>query len=171
MPSDKTFLPKVSFLVKAFIGVTGVWITPESTMSCWTSPLVHVPHQRDEGVLAHVISYLDEIASHQPLHRAWDQFVWPPPSSMHPTPSQDQPLGFIQGCIMELGLTMPPMQFHVSSPSREFLSYAQGLLYEGTVLAYDPTMNSPEWIPVCGTASDLTWVEEASAMALCNSPA
>ena len=131
------------------------------------SPPVHVPWQKDEGTLAHIISYLDEIATCQPLQRTWYQFMWPLPSSIPPMPSQDEPLGFIQGCIVELGLMMPPMQFYVNSLSDEFLGYARGLLHKGTV-TYNPSTNDTKWIPVHGTASDLMHVEEASTTALCN---
>ena len=33
---------------------------------------------------------------------------------------------------------------------------------------YDPMTNGAEWIPICGTASNLLWVEEVFALALCN---
>ena len=33
---------------------------------------------------------------------------------------------------------------------------------------YDPTTNGDEWIPICSTMSDLSQVEEKSALALCN---
>ena len=63
---------------------------------------------------------------------------------------------------------MPPSQFCVSDPGREFICFARGLIFEGNVLAYDPSTNGAEWIPVCSTASDLSQVKEMSALALCN---
>ena len=36
------------------------------------------------------------------------------------------------------------------------------------VLAYNPNTNEAEWIPVHGTTSDLSCVEEVSALVLCN---
>ena len=82
-------------------------------------------------------------------------------------PCQNEHVGYILGHIVELELTMPPSQFRMSNPSKEFIRFARGLIFEGNVLAYDPT-NKVEWIPVCGTTSDLSWVEEVSALALCN---
>ena len=41
-------------------------------------------------------------------------------------------------------------------------------MFEGSVLAYNPTMNEAEWIPVRGLTNDLTWAEERSAVALAN---
>ena len=43
-----------------------------------------------------------------------------------------------------------------------------GLVFEGSVLAYNPTMNEAEWIPVHRLTNDLTLAEERSTMALAN---
>ena len=43
-----------------------------------------------------------------------------------------------------------------------------GLLFEGSVLAYDSATNGAEWIPIQGSASDLSLVEEASTQELSN---
>ena len=46
----------------------------------------------------------------------------------------------------------------------------RGLTYvfEGSVLAYNPTRDEVEWVPTCGDTNDLSWVEERSAVALAN---
>ena len=36
------------------------------------------------------------------------------------------------------------------------------------ILAYNPTINEAEWVPVHSLANDLSWVEERSATALAN---
>ena len=69
---------------------------------------------------------------------------------------------------MELGLTMPPSLFHVSYPSGKFICFARGLIFEGSILAYDPSTNGVEWICMHGTTSDLSKAEEMLALALCN---
>ena len=56
----------------------------------------------------------------------------------------------------------------MSDPGGEFICFTRGLIFEGNVLTYDPSTNGAEWIPMCGTASDLLWVEEMSALVLCN---
>ena len=45
---------------------------------------------------------------------------------------------------------------------------AWGLLFEQSMLAYNHTTNRAEWIPMWGSASDLSPVEEASAQELSN---
>ena len=60
-PKAESFTPKVSPLVEAFIGMTGVWDVEDFTVDCWSKPLGDVPHQRDKGTYADVISYLNEL--------------------------------------------------------------------------------------------------------------
>ena len=56
----------------------------------------------------------------------------------------------------------------MSSPMGEFICFTQGLIYEGTVLTYDPVTNGAEWITVRGITQDLSRAEETSALALYN---
>ena len=49
-----------------------------------------------------------------------------------------------------------------------YLCTVRALVFEGSILAYNPTMNEAEWVPVCGLANDLCWAEERSAVALMN---
>ena len=69
---------------------------------------------------------------------------------------------------MGLGPALPCTQFCISQPGRQFICVAQELLFEGSMLAYGPVSKEAEWIPVQGTVSDLSQVEEASARELSN---
>ena len=44
----------------------------------------------------------------------------------------------------------------------------RALVFEGSVLAYNPAKNEAEWVPARGLTKDLTWAEERSAIALAN---
>ena len=44
----------------------------------------------------------------------------------------------------------------------------RGLIFEGSILAYDPITNGVKWVSIHSTASDLLWAEEMLALALCN---
>ena len=167
-PMCKGFAPKVSLLVEAFIGVTGVWVAEDCAMSCWNDPLEDIPHQSNESVHANVISYLDELAMCQLSWEGWDELVWLRQPAVPHMAHQNKHVGYIQGCMVELGPIMPPSQLHVRDPGGEFICFTRGLIFEGNVLTYDPSTNRAEWILVHSTASDLLWVEEMSALALCN---
>ena len=43
-----------------------------------------------------------------------------------------------------------------------------GPCLRGSILAYNPTRDEAEWVPVHGLTNELTWVEERSTMALVN---
>ena len=45
---------------------------------------------------------------------------------------------------------------------------ARALVFEGSVLPYNPAKNEAEWVPACGLTNDLTWAEERFAIALAN---
>ena len=129
----------------------------------WNEPPWEVPHQRDEGVFAEVISHLNQLAKHLPTMWAWDELVFPPPPAEPYMPCQSGHLGYIRGHVVYLGWGLPSLHFCISEPDGEFICMVQGLLFEGSVLANDLTTNGTKWIPVLGSASDLSPVEEASA--------
>ena len=65
-----------------------------------------------------------------------------------------------------MGPHLPPLQFYIHDEAGHFLGYAKGLLYESTILAYDPSTNKAEWILVRGSVKTLTPAEQVSAMDL-----
>ena len=42
------------------------------------------------------------------------------------------------------------------------------LIFEGSILAYNPARDEVEWVLARGVTNDLSWVEERSAVALAN---
>ena len=95
------------------------------------------------------------------MRKAWDELVCLPPSAVPHTPHWSGHLGYIQGQVVELGPVLPSMWFCIIQPDRPFVCIAWGLLFEGSMLVYDPASNEAEWIPVWGTASNLSQAEEA----------
>ena len=49
-----------------------------------------------------------------------------------------------------------------------YLCTVRALVFEGSVLEYNLTMNEVEWVPVCSLANDLSWAEERSTVAFLN---
>ena len=72
------------------------------------------------------------------------------------------------GHAIDLNPVMPVTQFRVTDEEGTYLCVAWALVFEGSVLVYNPTRDEAEWVPVCGVANDLSWVEERSAVALAN---
>ena len=76
--------------------------------------------------------------------------------------------GYCHGQAVDLGPVMLAAQFQVTDEGGVYLCIVRALVFEGSVLAYNPAKNKAEWVPVCGLTDDLTWTEERSAVALAN---
>ena len=59
---------------------------------------------------------------------------------------------------------MPAAQFWVMEEGGTYLCTARALVFKGSILMYNPTLNEAEWVPAHGLANNLSWAEERSAM-------
>ena len=103
-----------------------------------------------------------------PTLDAWDQFVWPPSAAIPQTATQAEQYGYCHGNAVDLGTVMPAMKFRVTDEEGTYLCAARGLIFEGSILAYNPTRDEGECIPACRVANDLSWAEERMAVTLAN---
>ena len=76
--------------------------------------------------------------------------------------------GYCCGEAVDLDPVMPAAQFWVTDEGGAYLCIVRALVFEGSVLAYNPAMNEAEWVPMCGLTNDLTWAKERSAVAMAN---
>ena len=74
----------------------------------------------------------------------------------------------LSGQVVDLGPVMLASQFQVTEEGGTYLCTSRALVFEGSILTYNPALNEAEWVPVCRLANDLSWAEERSAMALAN---
>ena len=119
-------------------------------------------------MISHTITFLDDVAVHVPTLDAWDQFVWLLSAAMPWAAMEVEQYGYRHSNAVDLSPVMLAMEFRVSDEEGTYLCVAQVLVFEGSVLAYNPARDEVEWVPACGTANDLSWVEERSAVALAN---
>ena len=108
------------------------------------------------------------MAVHVPTLDAWDQFVWLPSVAVPWATTQVEQYGYRCGNAINLGAVMPAMEFRVTDEEGAYLCMVCTLIFEGSVLAYNPTRDEVEWVPACGIANDLSWAEETMAVALAN---
>ena len=167
-PNGRHFTLQISLLIDAFLEVTNADVMEADVVCCWSELPKPIPLQRDESAFAHVISYLDNLAQCLPTRKAWDELVCLPPSTVPCTPCWTGHLGYIQGQVVELGPLLPSTWLCISQPGGQFICVALGLLFEGSMLAYNPVSNEVEWIPVQGMVSDLSQVGKTSARELSN---
>ena len=155
-------------LVRAFWHKTGMDLTIDSIKLCWEPTPRALYHQRDNGPTTHIISYLDELAVHVPTLEAWDQMVWPTMTAIPPALTEAELYGYTWGQAVDLGPVMLVAQFWVTEEGGAYLCTARALVFEGSILVYNPAMNEAEWVPVHGLANDLSWAEERSTVTLVN---
>ena len=63
---------------------------------------------------------------------------------------------------------MPATQFCVTNKRGTYLCTVRALVFEGSILMYNPALNEAKWIPTGGLANNLSWAEERSMVALAN---
>ena len=108
------------------------------------------------------------MAVHVPTLDAWDQFVWLSSVAMPRATTEVEQYGYHHGNAVDLGAVMLVMEFRVTDEEGSYLCVAWGLIFEGSVLAYNVARDKMEWVPTHGVTNDLSWVEERMAVALAN---
>ena len=124
--------------------------------------------RRERGAVAHAITFVDDVAVHVASLDALDQFVWPPAAAMPRAATEVEQYGYHCSQAVDLGPIMPATQFRVTDKVGTYLCAAQALVFEGSILTYNPTRDEAEWVPTCSITNDLSWTEEKSAVALAN---
>ena len=94
--------------------------------------------------------------------------VWPTTVAILCALTEAELYSYCQGQVVDLSPVMPVAQFWVMEEGGAYLCIVRALLFEGSILAYNPTLNEAEWVPVHGLANDLSWAEERSTVALAN---
>ena len=159
---------KASQLVCAFQRKTDVDLMMASVKHCWEPAPRTLHHQRENGPTAHVISYLNKLAVHVPTREAWDQMLWPTTVVIPHVPTKAKSYGYCWGQAVDLGPVMPATQSRVTEEGRTYLCTTRALVFEWSILAYNPALNEAEWVLTCGLANNLSWAKERSAVALAN---
>ena len=167
-PTREALEVKVSPLVHAFWEETSMDLTVACIKLCWEPAPRTIYCKREDGPIAHVITFLDELVVWVPSLDAWDQLVWPPVVAIPWALAEAELYGYCHSQVVVLGPMMLVAQFRVTDEVGTYLSVARALVFEGSILAYNPAKNEAEWVPVRGLANNLTWAEERSAIALAN---
>ena len=105
-----------------------------------------------------------------PTLNAWDQFVWQLSAAIPRATMEVEQYGYRRGNTIDLGTVMPVTEFRVTDKEGAYLCVAQALIFEGRVLAYNPTRDEAEaeWVTTRGVTNDLSWAEERMAVTLAN---
>ena len=142
-PVREAFEVKVSPLVHAFWQETGVDLT------------VALYRKRENGPTAHIITFLDELVVQVPSLDAWDQLVWLPMAAIPQALTEAELYGYCRGQVVNLGPMMPAAQFWVTDEGGAYLCIMRALVFEGSVLAYNPAKQS--WFQCMASPMILPW--------------
>ena len=132
---------KASPLVCAFWHETDVDLTMASVKLCWEPIPRALYHQRDNDPTTHIISYLNELAVRIPTLEAWGQMVWPTTAAIPHGLTKAKSYGYCCGQAVDLGPVMPAAQFQVTEEGGTYLCTVRALVFEGSILTYNPTLN------------------------------
>ena len=119
-------------------------------------------------MISHAITFLDDVATCTPSLDAWDQFVWLPGAAMLRAATEVEQYSYHRGHAIDLGPIMLATQLRVTDEEGTYLCAVRALVFEGSILAYNPARDKAKWVPTHGIANDLSWAEERSAVALAN---
>ena len=167
-PAKEALEVKISPLVCTFWEETDMDLTMACLKLCWEPAPRAIYWMREEGPVAHVVTFLDEVVVWVPNLDAWDQFVWLPTAAVLQALTEAELYGYCCSQAVDLWPVMPAAQFRVSDKVGTYLCMARALVFKGSILAYNPTKNEAEWTPAHSLTNDLTWAEERSAIALAN---
>ena len=167
-PKGKAREVAVSPIVRVFWEETSVEPTATCTRLCWELPSRAVLRRRERGTVSHAITFLDNMAVCIHTLDAWDQFVWLPSAAVPQTTMQVEQCGYRCRNAVDLSTVIPAMEFRVTDEEGTYLCMACTLIFEGSILAYDPARDEVEWVTTHRVANDLSWVEERMAVALAN---
>ena len=87
---------------------------------------------------------MDELAIWVPSLDAWDQFVWPLAVAMPWALTKVEQYGYHHAQAIDFRPVMPVTQFRVTDEAGTYLCAAWALVFEGNVLAYNPTKDEAE---------------------------
>ena len=167
-PKGKAWEVKVSPLVRVFWEATGVELATSCTRLCWELQPRGVYRMRERGTISHSMTVLDDLAVHVPMLNTWDQLVWPASVAMPWTATEVEQYGYHHGNTVDLGTVMLATEFRTTDEEGAYLCAARGLIFEGSILAYNATRDEAEWVPTCGVTNDLSWAEERTVVMLAN---
>ena len=132
-PAKEALEVKVSPLVHAFWEETGMDLTMACLKLCWEPTPRAIYHKREEGPVAHIVTFLDELAVRVPSLDAWDQFVWLPTVAIPQALTEAELYGYCCSQVVDLGPVMPVVQFRVMDEAGAYLSIARALVFEGSI--------------------------------------
>ena len=131
-PAREELEVKVSPLVHTFWEETGMDLTVACIKLCWEPAPRAIYCKREEGPVAHIITFLDELVVWVLSLDAWDQLVWLPTVAIPWALKEAELYGYCHGQLVDLSPVMLEAQFRVMDEVGAYLCIARALVFEGS---------------------------------------
>ena len=118
-----------------------------------------------EGIRQDIIRKLDEVATQRPSPIVWDPFAFPLTDD---TCWREEALCFRPGKTLDVRARMPGFKIMLQDDKGEYPHMGRALIFEGSMLVYDPQRDLVQWVPIRGMSGTLTMPELCAAHDLNN---
>ena len=126
----------------------------------------NIPVQNLEGVRKSIVRKLDEIAMcDTSIMISWDQFAFPQADQEC---WREEALCYRPGKTLDVRTRMPGFRLMLQNDKGQYPHSGHALIFEGSMLVYDPQWDITQWVPIRGTSATLTMPELHAAYDLNN---
>ena len=112
--------------------------------------------QNLDGIRRDIVRKLDEVATRCTSPIAWDPFAFPLTDD---TCWREEALCYRPGKTLDVGACMPSFKLMLQDDKGEYPYSGRALIFEGSMLVYDPQQDIAQWVPLRGTSGTLTMPE------------
>ena len=158
-------VPKITRVVEIFLNATGTWVPPNIIWQCWPTQRENMPVQNLEGIRQGIVRKLDETATSCTSNIAWDQFAFPQTDQEY---WREEALCYHPGKMLNIGTHMPGFRLMLQDDKGQYPHSGRTLIFEGSMLVYDPQQDIAQWVPIRGMSATLTMSELRAANNLNN---
>ena len=122
-------------MVEVFLHATGTRVPPEIIRQCWPTQRTETPMQKLDGISRDIVRKLDEVAMQCTSPIAWDPFAFPLTDDMC---WREEALCYHRGKTLDIRARMLGFKLMLQDDKGEYPSSGHTLIFEGSMLVYDP---------------------------------
>ena len=158
-------VPKITRVVEIFLNAMGMRVSPNIIWQCWPAPCENMLGQNLEGVRQGIVRKLDETAMRCTSNIMWDQFGF---LQMDQEYWREEALCYRPGKMLNVGTRMPGFRLMLQDDKGQCPHSGCTLIFEGSMLVYDPQWDIAQRVPIWGMSATLTMTELRAANDLNN---
>ena len=140
-------VPKITRVVEIFLNATGTRVSPNIIWQCWPAWREDMPVQNLEGMRQGIVRKLDEAAMRCTSSIAWDQFAFPQTDQEY---WREEALCYHTGKMLDIRTRMLGFRLMLQDDKGQYPHSSRTLIFEGSMLVYDPQHDIAQWVPIWG---------------------